>query len=254
MKKFILGFLLIMVLAIGGGVYYVLTNLDALVEAAIEEHGSNAAKTAVRVSKVRIDLADGAGAVYGLTVANPKGFAGRHAFSLDQIRTKIDIKSLKEEPYIIDEITVHAPKVFAEINKDNKNNLNELKKNLPVGKATAKPSEDKAAAGPRLIIRRVLFSDGNIDAKVVPLNKEYQVKLPTLRMSNVGGKNGATADQIAKEILGRFTEQAVAEVKKQAFNAELEKLKGGVKEELKEKLKEELDINMEDKLKGLLPK
>lgn len=246
MKKFTLGFIFIIVLAIGAGIYYVLTNLDALIEAAIEEHGSKATQTAVRVDKVRIDLADGAGAVYGLTVANPKGFSDPHAFSLSQIRIKIDIQSLKEEPYVIDEITVRAPRVFAEINKDRKNNLNELKKNLPVGKATAKTKQDKTTDGPRLIIRRVLFSDGNIQANVVPLNKEYQVKLPTLNMTNVGGKNGATPAQIAKEIIGRFTDMAVAEVKKQGFNAELDKLKAGVKEEL--------EIKLEDQLKGLLPK
>ena len=250
MKKFTLGFIFIIILAIGAGIYYVLTNLDALVEAAIEEHGSKATQTAVRVDKVRIDLIDGAGAVYGLTVANPKGFSDPHAFSLGQIRIKIDIKSLKEEPYVIDEITVRAPRVFAEINKDRKNNLNELKKNLPVGKATAKTKQDKTTDGPRLIIRQVLFSDGNIQANVVPLNKEYQVKLPTLNMTNVGGKNGATPAQIAKEIIGRFTDMAVAEVKKQGFNAELDKLKAGAKE----KLKEELNIKLEDQLKGLLPK
>ena len=36
MKKIIIGVLLVILIAIAGGVYYVLTNLDALVEAAIE--------------------------------------------------------------------------------------------------------------------------------------------------------------------------------------------------------------------------
>jgi len=254
MKKFTLGFILIIVLAIGAVIYYLLTNLDALVEAAIEEHGSKATQTAVRVDKVRIDLADGAGAVYGLTVANPKGFSDPHAFSLSQIRIKIDIQSLKEEPYVIDEITVRAPRVFAEINKNRKNNLNELKKNLPVGTATAKTRQDKTTDGPRLIIRRVLFSDGNIQAKVVPLNKEYQVKLPTLSMTNIGGKNGATPAQIAKEIIGRFTDMAVAEVKKQGFNAELDKLKAKAEAKLKEQIDIKLEEQLEEKFKGLLPK
>ena len=254
MKKFTLGFILIIVLAIGAGIYYVLTNLDSLVEAAIEEHGSKATQTAVRVDKVRIDLTDGAGAVYGLTVANPKGFSDPHAFSLGQIRIKIDIKSLKEEPYVIDEITVRAPRVFAEINKDRKNNLNELKKNLPVSTATAKTKQDKTTDGPRLIIRRVLFSDGNIQAKVVPLNKEYQIKLPTLNMTNVGGKNGATPAQIAKEISARFTDMAVAEVKKQGFNAELDKLKAKAETKLKEQIDIKLEEQLKEKFKGLLPK
>ena len=37
MKKVILGLVLIIVIVIAGSIYYVLTNLDALVEAAIEK-------------------------------------------------------------------------------------------------------------------------------------------------------------------------------------------------------------------------
>ena len=73
MKKVILGLVLVIILAIVGGVYYVLTNLDALVEAAIEKHGSEATQTAVRVDSVKIDLSNGAGAISGLTIANPTG-------------------------------------------------------------------------------------------------------------------------------------------------------------------------------------
>jgi len=39
MKKIIPTVILIIVIAIAGGVYYLLTNLDALIEAAIEKYG-----------------------------------------------------------------------------------------------------------------------------------------------------------------------------------------------------------------------
>ena len=74
MKKIILGLFLVILIAIAGGLYYVLSNLDALVEAAIEKHGSEATQTAVLVDSVKIDLASGAGGISGLTIANPKGF------------------------------------------------------------------------------------------------------------------------------------------------------------------------------------
>ena len=116
MKKIILSIILLVVIAIAAGVYYVFTNLDSLVKAAIETHGSEATQTAVRVDKVNIDLASGAAGLSGLSIANPAGYALPNAFTMGEIRAGIDLTSLQEEPYIINEITVLAPRVFVEIN------------------------------------------------------------------------------------------------------------------------------------------
>ena len=266
MNKIIPGLVLAIILGIVGGAYYVLTNLDAMVEAAIEKYGSEATQTSVLVDSVKIDLANGAGGIKGLTVANPKGFAMPYAFSLGEIRTGIDLQSLQEEPYIIDEITVLAPQVFVEINEANKTNLNELKKNLTAGSTSAQDkksqvSEDSAEE-PRLIIRRVTFADGTIQARVAALqDKEYQLKLPKLEMSNLGGSKGATASELASEILSRLTDRASDVVKKDIIDKELNKLKDKAQQKIdaeKARLEEKLDARKqeekqkaEDKLKDL---
>lgn len=269
MKKAILALSLVIVLAIIGAVYFVLTNLDSLVKAAIEKHGSEATQTAVRVSRVKIELTEGAAAIHGLTIANPKGFSTPYAFSLGEIGGKIDIKSLQEEPYVIDAITVRAPQVFMEINQEKKTNLNELKKNLAArsNKTKTQAAKDKADKTPhkepRLIIRRLLFADGAIQAKIVPLdNKEYTLKLPTLIMNNLGGKKGTTPRELANEILNRLTDAAQQEIKKQGLDKELEKLKAEAKAKVeaeKAKLQQKADTKLEEEkqkaeeqLKGLL--
>ena len=268
MKKVILGLIFVILIAIVAGVYYVLTNLDAIVKAAIETHGSAATQTAVRVDKVQIKLTDGSGTISGLTVANPKGFAFSHVFSLGEIGVGIDLKSLKEEPYVINNITVRAPQVFMEMNQEKHTNLNELKKNLSAGKPgdkQEKAADKTAAAEPRLIIRRLLFTDGSILAKVVPLgNKEYKLKLPTLNMTNLGGKNGATPTELSKEIMNRLIDEAKQVIKQKGIDAELDKLKDKATAQIeaeKAKLKARTDSQLEqekqkveDKLKGLLGK
>ena len=268
MKKVILGLALVIIFAIAGGVYYVLSNLDALVEEAIETHGSQATQTAVRVDKVKIDLSNGAGAITGLTIANPGGFAMPYAVSLGEIRAGIDLQSLQQEPYIIDEITVLAPQIFVEINDDNKTNLNVLKKNLTASspssasRDTTQTSKETTTDEPRLIIRRVTFADGNIKARVAALdNKEYQLKLPALEMKNIGGSNGATPAELAREILNRLTDRASEEVKENIIDAELDKIKAKAREKVeqeKARLTEKSDAKLEeekgkvkDKLKGL---
>ncbi len=268
MKKVILGLVLVIVFAIAGSIYYVLTNLNALVEAAIEQHGSEATQTAVLVDGVKIDLGKGAAGISGLTIANPDGFALPYAFSLGEIRAGIDLESLKEEPYIIDEITILAPQVFVEINEGNKTNLNELKKNLAAGSVSTttekkdQTASESSAKEPRLIIRRVTFADGNIQARVAALqDKEYQLKLPGLDMKDLGGSKGATGSELASEILKRLTDRASEVVQKDIIDAELNKLKDKAQakiDEEKAKLeaqadakKEEEKQKAEDKLKGL---
>jgi len=268
MKKVIIGLVLIIIIAIGGGIFYVLNNLDSLVKAAIETYGSEATQTAVRVDSVKINLADGAGAISGVTIANSSGFSLPYAFSLGEIRTGIDLQSLQEEPYVINEITVLAPQVFVEINKDNKTNLNELKKNLSAGMPaksggkTETPPAESSAKEPRLIIRRITFADGTIEARAAALdNKEYQLKLPSLDMKNLGGTKGATASELANEILTRLTDRASALVKEKIIDAELDKLKAKADariEEEKARLEQMADEKKEaeldkakDKLKSL---
>jgi len=268
MKKVILGLLLIVVIAIAGSVYYLLTNLDSLVEAAIEKYGSEATQTSVLVDSVKINLTDGAAGITGLTVGNPTGYGFANAFSLGEIRAAIDLQSLQEEPYIINEITVLAPQVFVEINEDNKTNLNELKNTLTAG-STAKVQDAKSqapaegsAAEPRLIIRKLKFADGTIQAKVAALkNKEYKLKLPSLDMTNLGGNKGATATELASEILKRLTDRASNIVKKDIIDAEINKLKAEAQQKIDEakaeaqkkiddekaRLQEEVDSKVEAK-------
>jgi uncharacterized protein (UPF0333 family) len=78
----------VIVIIIAGGVYYVFTNINAIVKAAIEKHGSQATRTDVRVSSVDITLSTGKGAISGMTVENPAGFTSRNIFSLGRSRPK----------------------------------------------------------------------------------------------------------------------------------------------------------------------
>jgi len=254
------------VLLLGGGVYYLLTNLDAIIKAAIEKYGSEAVHTAVRVDNVHVDLKAGSGLIGGLTVANPPGYSIPHAFTLGKIKTGIDLDSLRAQPYVISEVTIDAPQVYAELNADRKLSLNELRNNL--GADTAKPGTSKSAAqgdAPRLIIRRLSLTNATLNAKFVPLNnKELKTKLPTIQMADLGGKNGATPQELTREIVRRLLDTAKEELKKTGPYAEVERMKAEAKEKVDEekaKLKEKVESKkaaekqkLEDKFKNLLNK
>ena len=249
MKKVVLGAILVLLITIGFGVYYLLSNLDGLVKSAIETYGSEATQTSVRVDNVKIVLQDGSGAIRGLTIGNPKGFATPNAFSLGEIATQIDLKSLSEDVPVIEHITIRAPEVFYELNEKGQNNLDKLKSNLQSGASTSSTSSSAKSGGsePKLIIRKLIFSSGNIHARVVPLDKNYELKLPNIQMNDLGGKTGATPSQIASQALKVLTDRALAEIKKKGIDQYKAQLEGEVNKRLDTE-KEKVG----DKLKGVL--
>ena len=260
MKKLLIA-LGVIVVVIAVAIYLVLSNLDTIVKQAIEQFGSEVTQTAVRVKKVHIDLANGSGGIYGLTIANTKGFSSKPAVSLGEASIKLDLKALSKDLVVIDRVTVSKPEINYEMDAKRQGNLNALysniSKSLPAG---GKETTESGGAGPKLIIRKMDFSDGAISALIVPLNnKTYPAKLPAIHMTNLGAPKGATGGEIAKEVLSRLTKTASDAVQKQIMdqyvNKELNKLKNQVDsrvESEKKKAEQSVKEQTEQQLKDLL--
>ncbi len=266
MKKTIFAIIVILMIAIAGAIFYVFSNLDAIVKAAIEEFGSDAVKTSVRVEKVAIRLTEGTAVINGLTVANPDDFSLPHAFSLDEVAVSINLEKTNKEMIAIDVISIVAPQVFYEINAQRQGSLNILKENLgmgggasadaPAGSGTPAASE---AAPVILDIARFEFRDASLHARVVPLqDKTYDLKLPALVLSNLSG----TPEQMSRQVLDRLIDHAKKVIQVQGLDKELAEIKARAQQRIDEekaKLEQQADDRIdeekqktEDKLNNLL--
>lgn len=270
--KVVLILLLIVVLAVAAAVVYVITNLDYIVERVIEQQGSRVTKTEVSVEGVDIGLRQGSASIAGIRIANPPGFENATAFSLGEISTAIDLKSLTASPIIIEHVTVKAPAVNFELNADRRINLNELKKNLPAGRADQAPAEaaPAEAAQPKLLIRRVTLSEGIITARLAPVAEETrQLKLPPIEFTDLGAPDGATPAELTRQIVDKLIARARQAIQEQGWAQQLEEYKQQAGQRLeqekqkldqkKQKLESEADQKLEqekqkaeDKLKNLL--
>jgi len=264
-SKVLIGSVLIIVIALGAALYYVWTSLDSLVEAAIEKYGSQVTQTAVQVQNVNLQrtLAQGKGSIAGISVANPAGFSAPHAFTLGQIQTKIDIKTITQSPVVIDEIVVAAPQMFFEINNERKVNFNVLKNNINRAiptQSTTRQTETKAPETEiRIIIRRLLIQDGKVEATVIPLDKQLSTRLPRIELRNLGGKGGSTPAEITRQILDVVVDRTRAAVSELGIEQQLRDAADQRIAEEKAKLKTRADEQVEaekqkaeDKLKNLL--
>lgn len=216
-KKVIISILLVLVLAIAGTAVFVLTNLDSIVKAAIEKFGSQATKTPVRVSAVKIKLRSGEGAVLGLKVANPSGFSFPSIVTLDDISVRIEADSIRSTPLVIDNILISGPEVFYERKEDGTTNVDVLKKNLT---ASGPPREEQPQKSPkeketRLRIRKLVFEKGKVHVRIAKLgDKPFILELPRLELTDIGKQGGATPAEIARTVATALTEETAKAVSK----------------------------------------
>jgi len=250
MKKLLIG-LGIVLAVIVAGLFYVWTNLDNIVKTAIQTYGSQATQTAVRVDSVKLVLKDGMATIKGLTVANPTGFTDPNIFSLGMISTKIDTSSLNKNPIIIDEIDIKDPAVVYEINKSGVSNVDVLKKNLGVGKGGSS-SSSSGGEQLKMIIRKIVVDGSTAKVRIAALNKEQNVSLPRIVMTDVGKKSGgATAAEVAQQLSSRM----LANVQSSAMKIGVGKYLGKSADAIKQQMQKNLGGaggNVGDKLKGLL--
>ena len=207
----------VLLVAIVAVIFYLLSSLDAIVADAIEQYGSQATRTSVRVSSVEIILKSGEGTISGLRVGNPAGFSAPDIFTLGSIHTRIDTGTVTADPVIIDEITVSSPQVVYEINQSGQSNLKVLQANIAQtsgGEQPASTSED--STGPGLIIRKLVIEDGQIDARVAALgDKDLSTALPRIQLNNIGEKEGgASPVQIARQVTTALLDRVGPEVAK----------------------------------------
>jgi len=210
-KKIIIFIALAFILALTGTIVYVLTNLDSIVKAAIEKYGSEATKTAVHVSSVKIKLGSGEGSVLGLAVSNPSGFSSPSIMTLDNISVRIAVNSITSLPVVIDNILISGPEVFYEMKEDGTSNVDILKKNLASSGPAHKEQQKKSTKGKeiRLRIKKLVFEKGKVHVRVTKLlDKPYTVELPRLELADIGKQDGATPDELGRAVTSALMEEA----------------------------------------------
>jgi len=240
-KKIMAGGAAIAVIAVAVASFYLLSNLNSLVAGAIETHGSDVTDTNVAVSGVDISLRAGRGSIEGLRVASPEGFKATDAFSLGDITVDIDLKSVREDPVVIDEIRIRAPVVNAEVTSTGASNIDELRKSVQAYAASASGSSGKSGKETKKIrIKSFVFEQGRVELDASALGVEKQtITLPEIRLKDIGGASGAAPDEIAKVILTTVAKQVASEI---------------ARSEVSRRVKDELANSIADKAKGLFEK
>ncbi len=214
MKKgllFGLGAIAVVVAVVAIGLFFLFSNLDSLVKAAIEDVGSEAVQAKVTVDDLHISLRSGEGVVGGLRLENPAGFKSPWAFQFAGIKVAVDTGQISGETVVIREIVVDRPKVTYELG-DAGSNIDAIQRNVDAyarqfsgdgGGATSDPAGD----GPKLIIENLFIRNGEISVSAAFLGgKRLTVPLPDIHLANIGSDSGGVSPaQVVKQIVTSMT-------------------------------------------------
>jgi hypothetical protein len=207
LKKIGIGVVVLLIIIAGVG-YYLFSNLDSYIKAAIEKYGSQATQASVTLDSVVVSLTSGEGGLVGLSVGNPKGFATPHAITVGAITLKIDTSTVTGSgPIVIKEIDVDKPQVTYEIGNSGGSNLDAIQKNTEAFAGSSGSSSAPTTGGGqerKLIINDLYVRDGQIGVSATVLQgKAVNAPLPTIHLTDIGkASNGATAAQVANQVLG----------------------------------------------------
>lgn len=237
--KVIAGLAIVLLLVVVGGFLYLYSNLDSLVARVIEQKGSEATQTAVDVGSVSIDLQAGSAGIASVSVANPDGFSGEPAISLQDFAIDLDPLAITSDPLVISDVSVKGARLRIEQHGAD-NNLRTI-----LSSVQRLSSGDPAAsdsAGKKLIIDRFELTGASALLLVPELDQEREIQLPQIVLTDIGrAGNGATAAAVAQQILEPVIRKALESA-----------AAGGVRDAIKERLGESLDDGKAEIGKGLL--
>jgi hypothetical protein len=265
-KKIIIGVVVLLVV-VAGGLFYLYSNLGSYIKAAIETYGSQATQAKVTVDSVKLSATDGQGSISGLVIGNPAGFNGPQSMSLGLVSLTVDTGSITQNPVIIKQVVINAPQVNYERSGLTTGNLEKIRDNVTSytnaqrgqpsgGSPQPSPGPSTGGAPPpaekdarKVIINELSIRDGKVSVSATQLQgRTLSANLPAIQLHDIGkAKGGATPAEVAQAVLGAITNEA-----SKVAVAELQKSLGNIGGAVQERLQGVNPGGAADQLRGIL--
>ena len=205
-KAIVIGFVVLLV-AIGAGVYLFLSGLDEIVKAAVEKVGSDVTKVEVTLDRAEVAPTEGRAALHGLVVGNPPGFKADSAFAMGSISVTLDAATVTQDPIVIKEVAIAGPEVTYELGAEG-SNIDAINKNVQAyGSGSGAKKSD--AEGPKVIVENLYVRGGKVNVSAAALGgSTMTAALPEIHLRDIGKeKGGATPGEVAEKVMAALTSQ-----------------------------------------------
>ena len=209
----------LLLLALGGGSWWVYQSRDDLLASAIRGYGPQITGVNFQLAQVRLQPLDGSAELQGVQLGNPKGFRTPHALVVEQLRIRLEPASLRQQVVHIHEITIQQPEVgYEHVAGDS--NLDAIERNVAAYVAAHSPAAQAGAGGAQEPKTRVVIDQFNmvgarahVTAELLQ-GKTVTLALPDIHLRDLGKRNGGITPAEA-------TAQIVAAIRQETTRAVL---------------------------------
>lgn len=216
MNKTLWTVLLVLVLALAGGVWWLYSSLDAVVASAIRVYGPDITGVTVKVATVKIQPADGTALVRELEVGNRPGFKTARALFADQVSMTLDAASLTKDLVLVDEITIEEPEITYEYTADG-SNLDAIQHYVETyisEKTGAQSATNKGEPEKKVTIENLYIKGAHVKVHADRLQgKVVTLPLPDLHLTDIGKKsNGVSPAEATRQVVSAVAKNATKAV------------------------------------------
>ncbi|MFW5883202.1 MAG: hypothetical protein ACOCVG_02440, partial [Verrucomicrobiota bacterium] len=237
MKKFLLIFLLLIVLVIGALFVFGNRIVSAGLTAAVNEFGPQMTETPVTLENTEVNLAGGTLTLNNFVIGPPEGFDAS-PMSLGKVEIGVVPKSLFSDRVIVKHVRITQPQLTVEQNMT-ANNLRRLLKNVQdfIGEKEQEREAQPPAEGEMVVaIREFIVREGQVTATVAG-QPGVTVTLPPIEAQNLGGEEGVTPEEAVAMVIERLLLAALEAVAQQGGQL----LEGAAGERLQESANEAIE-------------
>ncbi len=195
---------------VAAGVWLYLS-LDFIVKRAIETYAPDILQASVEVDEAKLSPADGAGALRGVRIGNPKGFRAPHAATAGTVELAVDPATVTKDVVLVRRIAVERPSITYEPGARG-SNFDALQRNVEryVGANRAQAKQD----GRRMIVESLTIRNARVTyaPQVGRGTATISFDLPDIQLRNVGkDRGGVTPGELAKIVVDALAAR-IAEV------------------------------------------
>jgi hypothetical protein len=233
--RVVAGVVLFLILAVVVAVALLVMNTDALVKDAIETVAGQQLGVPVHVRRAHIAFRQGAGRIEGLTIANPGGFEGDDAMSIEAINIAFDVTASTTKVVVIKRIDVTGADVRTVATAAGSTNFGVLLDNLKRNAG----NRGTGTTNLKLIIDRFDFTSATASARLPLLDHPQPIEMPDVHVTDIGRRSGGVPVAEAARALLSPIVKAVVKSARDAGRGKVEdslehKLGGSLSDTLRE--------------------
>lgn len=197
--------LLLAVLGIAGGVWWLYNSLDGVVASAIRTYGPEITGVSVQLESVKILPTDGTAALRGLEVGNPPGFHTARALSMGEISMELNVASLTKDLVHVKRLWIEQPEITYEYASGG-SNLDVILRHVQAyiaENAGAHDATKNNAEEPKLVIDHLYIKGARAQVSADVLQgKTLSVPVPDLHLTDIGKKaKGVSPAEATRQVL-----------------------------------------------------